>query len=235
MENRKHIRVLTVRMDGEIAQDEIPFFRGAVLSRIGEDADILFHNHIDDVKYRYSYPLVQYKRIAKKAAIVCIEDGADIVGQFMSRCNDNRFMIGNRCLELHIDEVVPTRTLVQLWNDEFSYFLNKWLPLNKDNFQKYIGAGSLTERIVILEKILRGNLLSLCKGLGIMLTEELKVSITDISRSRTVRIKDVKLMSFDVEFKTNLTIPNNIGIGKNSSIGYGVISRKHDKQQPEEQ
>jgi hypothetical protein len=40
-------------------------------------------------------------------------------------------------------------------------------------------------------------------------------------------------MAFNVDFKTNLSIPNNLGIGKNASIGFGIVTqirREKEKQ-----
>lgn len=31
-------------------------------------------------------------------------------------------------------------------------------------------------------------------------------------------------MAFDIEFKTNFSLPDYLGIGKNASIGYGVVT-----------
>ena len=31
-------------------------------------------------------------------------------------------------------------------------------------------------------------------------------------------------MAFDIEFKTNLSLPQYIGIGKNASVGYGTLT-----------
>lgn len=36
--------------------------------------------------------------------------------------------------------------------------------------------------------------------------------------------KGVKLMAFDAEFKTNMSLPDYVGIGKNASIGFGVVT-----------
>ena len=37
-------------------------------------------------------------------------------------------------------------------------------------------------------------------------------------------------MAFNADFKCNLSIPNNLGIGKNASIGYGIVHQvKKDK------
>ena len=41
----------------------------------------LFHNHLGK-DYRFSYPLIQYKRIRKKPHLFCIEDGVDEVHHF---------------------------------------------------------------------------------------------------------------------------------------------------------
>jgi hypothetical protein len=32
-------------------------------------------------------------------------------------------------------------------------------------------------------------------------------------------------MSFDIEFKTNLYLPQYIGIGKNASVGFGTLTK----------
>lgn len=42
----KFIRTLTIQTDGEIHNSEIPLFRGAVISSLGEKANNFFHNHI---------------------------------------------------------------------------------------------------------------------------------------------------------------------------------------------
>lgn len=62
---------LIIQFENEIASNAITQFRGAVLASLDEK-DILFHNHDED-KLRYSYPLIQYKRVHKKAAVMGIE------------------------------------------------------------------------------------------------------------------------------------------------------------------
>jgi CRISPR/Cas system endoribonuclease Cas6 (RAMP superfamily) len=36
-------------------------------------------------------------------------------------------------------------------------------------------------------------------------------------------------MAFDIEFASNLSLPNFIGVGKNASIGYGIITKKQSE------
>lgn len=224
MENGKHIKVLTLQFDTEIATWEIPAFRGAVLASIGQDIDILFHNHTDDNGFRYSYPLIQYKRIDGKAAIVCVHSGVDSIGQFLS-AQAPSFVIGNRPVNLTMKNVRPQNVYMQTWQSSFSYRLQHWIPLNSENYRRYIETDSLNERISLLESILCGNLLSMCKGLGIHLSEELTVKILRLSDPHIVKVKGVKVLSFDADFKTNLSIPDSVGIGKNVSLGFGTIRK----------
>lgn len=225
MENGKHIKVLTLQFDAEITAWEISLFRGAVLASIGKDVDILFHNHVEDDGFRYSYPLIQYKRFRGKAAIVCVEEGVDSIGQFLV-AQDSTFVLGDRTIKLEMQSVRPQNILVQTWQSDFFYQLQHWLPLNSKNLKVYQETESLTARIALLEGILRGNLLSMCKGLGIYLTEELKVSITRLSEPRLVKVKGIKALSFDVDFRSNLSIPDGVGIGKNASIGFGTVRNR---------
>ncbi len=222
MENGKHVKVLTLCFDGDIKPYETKLFRGAVLASMDEKANLLFHNHTGETTYRYSYPLIQYKRLKGKAAIVCVDAGADVIGQFLTE-SDMTLRIGEREMKLNMEHVLPSNILMQVWEGEFKYHLSRWLPLNSENYKRYLETESLTGRLMILENILKGNLLSMCKGLGIYLDKELKVSILTLSEPRLIKNKGVKIMSFDAEFKCNLSIPNNIGIGKNASIGQGII------------
>lgn len=224
MENSRHIRVLTIRFDEDISAREIPLFRGAVINSMHGNANLLFHNHIGDSKLRYGYPKVQYKRLGGKASIVCVEEGADIIGQFLSEAG-GKLMLGEREIRCEINNIKPSRILVQTWEHMFEYNLVRWLPLNSKNYQEYKTIESLSGRISFLEDKLKGNLLSMLKGFKIHLEDELKVVFTQISEPYLVHNKGVRLMAFNVDFKTNLSIPNNLGIGKNASIGFGIVTQ----------
>ena len=223
----KYIRTLTVLTDAEIHQNEVPLFRGAVINSLGEHPNLYFHNHLDDDKYRYAYPLIQYKRLGGKAAIVCVENGVDIIGQFLTEVNGT-LNIGDRQVTCHTDKIQPARLLVQTWEEMFCYHVSRWLPLNSKNYQLYQTIEGVVERVTFLENILKANLLSMLKGLDIHLEKELILKITDISDSYLLYNKGVKMMAFNADFKCNLSIPNNLGIGKNASIGCGIVhqSRK---------
>ncbi len=227
-----YINTLLVKFDNEISFNEISLFRGAVLNSIGKDVELLFHNHTD-VGFRYSYPLIQYKRIHKNAAILCIGDGVEAIGQFFEK---EHFLanLGTRPVQLSIKSIIPQRTLIQIWDATFRYYLRNWLPLNSENYEKYKRIDGVAERVVFLEKILVGNILSFAKGLDINIEKEIECKLILFREPRLVFVKNIKVMSFDVEFKTNLSLPDYIGIGKHSSIGFGTIVRAYNNEYKDE-
>lgn len=227
----KNVRILTVLFDTDISYKEIPLFRGAVLNSLGDRANLLYHNHTSDNTFRYSYPLIQYKRLGGKAALVCIEEGADIIGQFFSE-NTGHLHIGERTVKCNVAKMTPAKIYVQIWKTSFRYHITRWLPLNTKNYLHYQKLEGMKDKVSLLEGILKANLLSMLKGLGIYIEEEINVSITNLSDSYIVYNKRVAMMAFNVDFICNLSIPKNIGIGKNASIGYGVI---HQIRKPNEE
>lgn len=219
----KIVRTLTLVYDIDLKPWEIPLFRGAVIGCSGDDDNLLYHNHIGDNKLRYSYPLIQYKRIGGKAAIVCVEDGIDAIGQFLAH-PPLSLKVGEREASPGTVKVTPASTPVQLWDDaQFRYRIVTWLPLNAANYAKYRTTESIAERMTMLEKILKSNILSMLKSLGVWLEEELRVCITEICDPYIVHNKGVALTAFNATFTSNLSIPEKVGLGKNASIGYGTV------------
>ena len=166
----KFIRTLTIRFDTEVSQKEIPLFRGAVLRALGDRANLLYHNHTGEDTFRYSYPLIQYKRIGGKAAIVCVEEGADFIQDFVVT-GETAFRLGDRIAIMRIESADSKDIEIYCSNNSFKYRLRNWLPLNSKNYQTFQQETSLLIRLQILEKILVSNILSMLKGVDIFLEE----------------------------------------------------------------
>lgn len=216
----RKIRILCIRFHNELQNNEIEMFRGAVLSKL-PNASVLFHNHVDD-NYRYSYPLIQYKRLSGKAAIVCLEAGTEAVGELFS-AGDFSFRLGDRIVKMEIDSIKARQVLVQLWDTSFTYHLHRWLPFNEENYNAYQCLEGLSERCEFLEKKLTGNILSLAKGLGIYFDARVRCKITDIESPYWIIYKGIRMMAFNIRFKTNVSLPDHIGLGKGVSLGNGTL------------
>lgn len=217
-------KVLIIRFENEIRREEIVCFRGAVIHAM-ENANVLFHNHTDEDGLRYAYPLIQYKRINQKAAIVCLGEGTEAIGEFFAGSNFD-VVLGDHEVHLAIDHIDASQCLVQCWDEIFSYHLRRWLPFNKQNYENFQQLESIADKCVFLERLLVGNMLSFAKGLGIRLEQEVVCKITQLSEPMTIVHKGVRLMGFDVEFRTNVSLPDYIGLGKGVSVGKGTVSKK---------
>lgn len=214
------IRVLDVAFENPIEVWEVAALRGAVVKTAGTK-NILFHNHLGN-DYRFSYPLIQYKRIRKKPHLVCIEDGVDEVHHFFENKQEG-LMLGDRPYELKVDSIRLNRFTMQVWDKYFNYFMQDWLPFNQENYKHYKELPSEIEQMEFMEKILKGNLLSFAKGIGWKVEKEIKLRIQDIVRTNIISVKGVKREAFTLNFTTNVFLPNHIGLGRNASLGYGVV------------
>lgn len=77
-----------------------------------------------------------------------------------------------------------------------------------------------------MERILVGNILTLAKGLGVTIEKRIQCKIKQSSEPYNVTHKDVKVMAFDVEFICNVSLPDNVGLGKAVSLGFGTVTKR---------
>lgn len=224
------IPTLLICFENELALAELPLFRGAVASKVPPQL-VLFHNH-EGNSLRYRYPLIQYKRIGGKAAILCLGDGTDEISEFFEAGNLD-FHIGNRDEAYKVERMAAGQWLLQVWNTEFTYTIRKWLPFNSENYAAYQQLTGLAERATMLEHILVGNMLSMCTGLGVHLEKQITCTIRTLSEPRLYRFKGVKMQGVDVVFRTNLYMPDYVGLGKGVSHGFGMIHRAREGKQTE--
>ena len=216
----KKIRILDVTFENEIAAWEVPALRGAIIETAGRK-NTLFHNHLNK-DYLYSYPLIQYKRIGKKPHLVCVEEGVDVVHHFFENKQEG-LMLGDRLYELKVEQLNLNSFTMQVWDKSFNYLLQEWLPLNQKNYVEFRKLNSEMEQLEFLEKILIGNILSFAKGIDWNIEKQIKLKIPKILRTNLLTIKDVKREAYTLNFTTNVFLPNHIGLGKNASMGFGVV------------
>ncbi|MBN2890276.1 MAG: hypothetical protein JXL97_00275 [Bacteroidales bacterium] len=218
----KKIRILQIIFDTEIKGQQISAFRGAIASKVGQNSN-LFHNHTTS-GFIYNYPFIQYKRLNKKAAIVCVEQGVDEIYILFNQPDWQLNLNGSNFL-MKIEKLNVNAFNLNVWDNFFSYRIFNWIALNPENHKKFRSTDSLTERIIILENILKANILSFAKGVEWILEEDKKIElkITNIIGEKVTRFKNISHVTFDVEFKTNVFLPQHIGMGKAASHGYGVV------------
>lgn len=229
----KKVRTLLVKFENDLSPWQVPAFRGAVIEKVGRE-NILFNHHLDDTKYYYHYPLVQYKSIHQRPAILCLGEGVDEIHKLFNKSTWEINLKGKR-MDLIIDKLDLGNTLLNVWERTYDYSLNKWLALSEDNFSKFKGISDKMKQTEMLEHILTGNILAFAKGVDWHIDKEIKLRITEIKRTHNLKYKNTFLLAFDVDFSTNVFLPNYIGLGKSVSHGFGVVRQVRNKKDENEQ
>lgn len=217
----KKIRVLEIVFDAEIRDYEIPAFRSAIIEKAGRE-NVLFHNHLKGNGFLYKYPLIQYKRIGKRPSIVCVEQGVDEIHNYFEKRNWD-INISGRWLDMKILKLNLNQFTIQVWNHQFEYALKNWIALNQKNYKEFTEMDSMSAKIKFLEHILIGNILSFAKGIEWTIESPVKVTIVDLKLLHKVKLKGNDVIGFNIDFRTNVFLPNHIGLGKSSSLGFGMV------------
>jgi hypothetical protein len=219
----KKIRILSIIFDTELKPYEVPALRGAIVEKVGKE-NLVFHNHLNDHAFLYRYPLIQYKQISGKPAIICIEFGVDEIHKFFEK-RDWSIQIGGRWLDMKIYRLQMNQFTMQVWENFFNYNIRNWIALSQENYLKYTQFENDKEQKDFLERTLIGNIISFAKGIEWDVDKQIQLKITLPINTRTVTLKEKKLLGFNLDFKTNVFLPNNIGLGKSVSLGFGNIKQ----------
>lgn len=214
------IQITTTLFKDKISNQEIAYFRGAMI-RLANGTP-LFHNH-NEKGFNYIYPLVQYKRIKGQAALMGINQGADMVEKLFEENKTGSCYLGNREFNLQIQMIQKERITISNTQVPQTYWIKHWLPLNSKNYREYLRSEGLIERVNMLEKILIGNILSFATGIGFHLDFPILCRILKLESPKLSPYKQVELMSFSALFQCNVVLPEHIGLGKSASLNNGII------------
>ncbi len=222
-------RYLHIVFDRNIHAYDIPKFRAAVIEKTSRESS-LFHNHIDDKTFLYRYPLIQYKVKDRKASMVCLNEATDDI-HYLLRERNFDFRIGEEIQTYHIEDVRLKYEVIQTWNQHFRYNIHNWMALNQDNFRLYQSMTSLAEKMQFLEDMLTRHVTLFMEAMEAPMSEPLKVQITEIKGEKYIEYKGVFHLTFSLNFTSNVSIPNYIGLGKGVSVGFGIVKKLGDGQE----
>lgn len=189
--------------------------RGYLAGKFPEET--LFHNHAPGGLI-YSYPRVQYKILNGYPWIICLAEGIAVTQKI--QIIDN-LKLGNDFVKVIRINLESNKSVIGISESEKSYsFLAPWLGLNEENYRKYRSSNA-RERKILLERILVGNIISLCKGLGFTVPGDIKAK-AQFEEVPTI-LKGNRMLGFIGNFSVNFQIPNLWGLGKSVSRGFGTI------------
>ena len=118
---------------------------------------------------------------------------------------------------------------LQVWEKSFNYRIYNWLALSQDNYQRYQQIQNDLERIDFLEGILKANIIAFAKGVKWDVDRTIHLRIDEVIKTKLVPYKSQKLMAFDLTFRSNVFLPDFVGLGKGVSLGFGTVSLIKEK------
>jgi len=180
-----------------------------------------FHGH-EGNKLIYKHPLIQYKVFGGSALLIGLKEGAYLLKAvpkleyleiYRQRYSILKQNLSSDAISFGLTDRIISYT-----------FSTPWIGLNENNYEKYLSLKhNKNKSHCLLEKILIGNILSMSKSLGYVVTEKIRL-ISNLNEKNKITVKEgIELTAFDGEFETNFFIPDFWGLGKFSSRGYGTI------------
>ncbi|MCT4605531.1 MAG: CRISPR-associated endonuclease Cas6 [Marinisporobacter sp.] len=215
------LKIFELKLENnELERRDIPKVRGYLANKFPQYIEL--HNHIDGDKFRYGYPLIQYKTIGKTPYIIGINEGADVLMKIEDDIED--IDIRKSVVKVYEKGYTFKKSLLKEREDMVQYrFITPWMALNQMNHRKYLELDQWEDKVKLLESILKGNLLSLCKNFDYRIQKHIEILLK--VRPIKVNFKNNTMVAFKGKFKVNIDIPDYLGIGKSVSRGFGTIKR----------
>jgi hypothetical protein len=202
----------------------------------------LLHNHLEneagtdgsaDVKFRYAYPLVQYKVLDRIPTLVGLGEGATLLTQLFLQIRELTIDQGPADGDARSGETFPVlskhirheKTPVGMADDLIEYrFETLWMALNQSNYRDY-RAYSEAEQHAQLKRVLTSQLLALFREFGLWLQPHERIMLRLSVEERNTQFKNQTMVAFKGGFLSNVILPNGIGLGKAVSRGFGTLTR----------
>lgn len=212
---------LWLGMDSGMSSNNAEKIRGYIGRKFIEDS--FLHQHTENNKLIYCYPVVQYKVIDGTPLLMGIKDGINSLWKVFDDISE--LNLDNMTHEIFDKKSLLKEVHLGISDKQISYtFLAPWLALNEKNYDKYQRLGSWPKKKELLESILIGNIISMSKSLGYTVPEPIKANIEKMKEVPT-SLKGTPMLGFLGNFSVNFEIPDYWGIGKSVSRGFGTIKK----------
>jgi hypothetical protein len=184
----------------------------------------ILHNHYEDGRFRYKYPSIQYKVIDNVPTLIGINDGAELLPTLFLKIkeldiNGQKFSINTKNIALTYEKVGYSNSLHEY------QFATLWMGLNQTNYAKYHKLESEVEKQDMLNAILVGHILSFFRNTGVELNANERLMAKVNVAEKSTQFKENKMITFSGSFIVNALLPDEIGLGKSVSRGFGTIKR----------
>lgn len=191
----------------------------------------LLHNHLESdteapdapPRYRYAYPLVQYKVLRHTPTLVGLGDGAELLARLFLQMRE--LNIDGQTFAVLSKHIRHEQATLGISDDLIEYrFDTLWMALNQSNHRDFCRYEP-TEQQAQLNRVLRSQLLATFREFGLWLQPHERIMTRTTVAERSTRFKNQTMVAFTGSFLTNGVLPDGIGLGKGVSRGFGAIRR----------
>jgi hypothetical protein len=222
------LRILKVAFDTHIEPYQIEAFRGAMAHKVGLEHE-WFHNHNNaDGSVHFRYPLIQYKLDKQgeqlRPMLVCLNVGIEELQHYFAQ-SDWSLDISGTQHDMRVAKLDVNQYNLLEFSEMRSYQLYKWQPFNPHKYKTFQTLTGLAEKALFMENCLVAHILAFCRDVDWRLENRLEVRITSLSDPKPIRYKNFMADTYNIQFETNIFLPDKIGLGKGVAHGYGVVRR----------
>jgi hypothetical protein len=200
-------------------QFSLPEFRSSLARQLAEFPE---QKTSSTDRLIYRYPAIQCKQVKSEMMVIGICQGAGFLFHVTEGLSE--IMPGkNRCTIVSRDSEIRDEEF-GISDGTYEYeFLTSWLALNQQNAKKFYDLKGKPARDAFMQKILDTHLNTLAKSLDYLTPEP--VTCTAHVRFIRERIDRENVIVFLGKFRTNLRIPDYLGIGQSVSQGFGTLRK----------
>jgi hypothetical protein len=200
--------------------------------RLFQEHSPLLHNHFEEgdgsgPKFRYAYPLVQYKVLNKIPTLLGLGDGTELLVQLFLKIKE--LQIDGETYPVLSKHIQHQKITIGLSADLHTYrYETLWLGLNQKNYKAY-NAAERIEKSSILKNTAVANILTFIEAFGLKFDRSQPEQRVMLKLAPTepviTKFKNVEFLGFGGNFTTNVLLPDDVGLGKQAARGFGTIRR----------
>lgn len=215
------IPILYMLFDHGIQPEEVPSFRRVMVRYMNNDtnpkADVCKKGESES-----QYPLAQYKILCGRPVIVALGNAIPRVDSLLSRSSFSS-LLGVRKVDMKIEKVECHQYQPRIQASPRHYSMNHYVFSDHDSGNGEGALLPLKDQTHYIEGLLKKDILTFFKSIGYHGEKELKIIITDKVFPERINYKGEIVQVLDFHFISNILLPDGIGLGKHSDIGFGTI------------
>ncbi len=232
-----NIKTVVVRIVTDKPVRKTPYqVKGVIMRKYPSEKVIPMLN--GSYRNKFLYPRVQVKILNEDIYIIGVKEGVDPVLSLVDNLTELDF--GNITFSINDFDIKNIEQQFTISDQILRYnFVTPWVALNRLTFEKYKSLSN-KKKIIYLNKLLGHNLIFLANEIGASIGDGIYAKVV-IYNLIPKLVDDNKWKAFQGEFKSNIVLPNYIGLGNGITRGFGSIyqenstDKKNDKEELSDQ